>query len=323
MGDDRRAAPGQVASTVTGGEYIKLPGKSRTLVTTSRLWLGSDHILLVKSTRIVEEYRRFYFPDVQGLIIRRTMPFHYGWAMVLFGLTLIVGRVTSDATAVIVVLAVSGLFLWLRGPACVCHMYTAVRAELLPSLHRLKTAERVAGILRLHIEASQGALHSIPDQPAAPPQLPGPPPLPAVSATNMREASHLPHTMLFSLILVFSILAGVALVTPESWISALIPTASFIEFLILLSVLVWQTGKSVSREIRFVTWTAVAFWLAVQAPAWGLQYKRVIVDKTGRDLGPWAIPISYGWIGWLNFISLALVGIAGLYLTIRAGRVRR
>ena len=38
----------------------------------SNLWLGKDHLLLVESNGYSERYKRFYFKDIQALIIRKT-----------------------------------------------------------------------------------------------------------------------------------------------------------------------------------------------------------------------------------------------------------
>jgi hypothetical protein len=301
-----------VAAPVTH-PYKKLPGKARTLVTTSRLWLGDDHILLVKSTRIVEEYRRFYFPDVQAMIIRRTMPFHYGWAAALFAAALLTARLSRSPVWTGAVVAASAAFLWLRGPACVCHLHTAVQTERLPSLHRIKTAERVTAILREQIEQRQGALADVPDdlQQPLPWALPAPPPLPP-SGAEAEDASLAPHLTLFAVILASSLLAGAAMFTQDSWARASVPVASMIEFVFLVPVLAWQTGRRLPRALTITTWAAAVRWFAVVGPAWAIQQKAAIVDRTTRDLSPWAIPVGNGWIGWLNLWTLAFIGAAGL-----------
>jgi len=64
----------------TEKEYRKLPGRGfrkRSLLEVSRmlctLWLGKDHLLLVDSLGgYSEDYKRFYYRDIQALIIRKT-----------------------------------------------------------------------------------------------------------------------------------------------------------------------------------------------------------------------------------------------------------
>jgi hypothetical protein len=302
---------------MTTSPYTKLPGKARTLVTTSRLWLGDDHVLLVKSTRIVEEYRRFYFRDVQAIVIRRTMHFHYGWAAFLFFVSLLTARLSAEILGVFAVVTASGVFLWLRGPACVCHLYTAVQKEQLDSLHRLKTAERVVKILRAHIEERQGAIASMPDFAV---QV-SPPPLP-VSRSEVRPAvpaSTTPHIALFALLLISASLVALALFSPAAWVRV-VSVASLVEFLFIVPLLAWQTGKALPHALKATTWAAVIRWMAVQTPAWIIHYRAAVFDKTTRDLSPWSSPIGQGWIGWLNLVSLIIVSAVGLYFAWRNSR---
>src|SRR5271169_2263204 len=49
--------------------YSRLTGRRRTLSGYTQLWLAGNHILLVKSTRFVEEYRRFALADIQAIVI--------------------------------------------------------------------------------------------------------------------------------------------------------------------------------------------------------------------------------------------------------------
>src|SRR5438477_12551721 len=38
----------------------------------SSLWLGKDHLLCIDSNGYTENYKRFYFRDIQALLIRKT-----------------------------------------------------------------------------------------------------------------------------------------------------------------------------------------------------------------------------------------------------------
>ncbi len=60
-------------------DYTRLPGRglryggfrlfSRAICT---LWMGADHLLLVDRTGYTESYKRFYFADIQAIVVRRT-----------------------------------------------------------------------------------------------------------------------------------------------------------------------------------------------------------------------------------------------------------
>ena len=55
--------------------YRKLPGRRRGFIFSASLWTGADHLLSVKSTRFQEHYKRFYFRDIQAIVITRVPRF--------------------------------------------------------------------------------------------------------------------------------------------------------------------------------------------------------------------------------------------------------
>jgi hypothetical protein len=161
--------------------YSRLPGSGRGMIGITRLWLGHDHLLAVHSTGYSEDYKRFYFRDIQAIITRRTE----------FGKIVNAGLVCLSIVFLAPALAASGalqLFLgicaailvlallvnWGRGPTCVCHIRTAVQIENLPSLNRLRTVRKVLAILRPVVEQAQrtdtpaGLQRRFPDFPSAP-----------------------------------------------------------------------------------------------------------------------------------------------------------
>lgn len=153
--------------------YKKLPGRGlrrEGFITFARtyctLWLANDHILSIDHRVFSESYRRFYFRDIQAMIIQRTNRGKV-WNIILAVLTglsaLIAMRVGEYATVSWVIISgILGVLLfvnWLRGPTCKCHILTAVQREILPSLGRLKTAEKVTPSLKRLIEKTQGQLN--------------------------------------------------------------------------------------------------------------------------------------------------------------------
>src|SRR5882724_5200603 len=49
--------------------YRQLTGKRRRLHLFTQLFLAPDHLLLVRSSRFEERYQRFYFKDIQALVV--------------------------------------------------------------------------------------------------------------------------------------------------------------------------------------------------------------------------------------------------------------
>jgi|WetSurMetagenome_2_1015567.scaffolds.fasta_scaffold00197_25 hypothetical protein len=152
--------------------YKPLPGKERgkksffaVLRTKASLFAGPDHLLSVFNSSYSEDYRRFYFKDIQAIIISRTSE-QAKWNAIYGGICLallLAAYMTGEYWAAAFI-AFAAIFLvklalnWLRGPTCVCRIYTAASRTELPSLARLKNAIKTLDIIKPLIERSQGRL---------------------------------------------------------------------------------------------------------------------------------------------------------------------
>jgi hypothetical protein len=177
--------------------YRKLTRLKRGLGVLTQLWLGADHLLYVNSNGYTETYRRFYFRDIQSLLIvhtaRRT---YYATALlvVLLFLVMIVNVNGGGIPAFMVIVGIfAALLAWnhLLGAGCRVVIVTAVQQENIRCLSRLPKTRRVLREIQPLIEAAQ-IEHLNPPAPAtplAPPAVPGemppllspaslPPPLP-------------------------------------------------------------------------------------------------------------------------------------------------
>jgi hypothetical protein len=147
--------------------YRKLPGRRRGFIFGSSVWMGSDHLLLVKSARFREEYRRFYFRDVQAIVTAKAPRFHISTRAALIGALWVYSQVLAQwalPRAVNVVVALWGVVLiidWVYVSAfrsCRCRIYTAVSSEELPSVYRTSTARRFLAEVEPAITQAQGAI---------------------------------------------------------------------------------------------------------------------------------------------------------------------
>ena len=154
-------------------KYKRLPGKGPrrggfVTVSFSRcsLYMGDDHILAVDSNGFSEDYRHFYFSDIQVITTWRTRR-GATWSIILALMIAcsLVGALFLEIESVrILSWILSGTFLAFllvnifRGPTCVCHIMTAVQEDQLPSLNRLRVARKVIETLRPSIERVQGRL---------------------------------------------------------------------------------------------------------------------------------------------------------------------
>jgi hypothetical protein len=153
-------------------EYSRLPGRgfkrgisSLLIRTRARLYAGKDHLLSIYSTGYTEDYRRFYYKDIQAVVACKTARGKI-WNIIFGIFTLVFSLLsfTVDNPWTTVLWIITGFFLlflfinWFRGPTCMSHLYTAVTKEELPSLSRLKNTIKVMNHLRLIIENTQGKL---------------------------------------------------------------------------------------------------------------------------------------------------------------------
>jgi len=128
------------------------------------LWLGKDHLLFVESNGYSETYKRFYFRDIQALLVQRTQVFTVVNLVltILFVLTLAPALVAQETGLRIFLFSAAGFFglpLFiniLRGPTCRCFLRTAVQTEQLPPLSRVRRAQKVFARIRPLIAAAQG-----------------------------------------------------------------------------------------------------------------------------------------------------------------------
>ena len=132
------------------------------------LWLGLDHLLLVETNGYSETYKRFYFRDIQAIIIRETTRRNIWNAILVLPVVIcFVGLVISlfpapNVGAVIVWSIFAVLFVVpfiinnIRGATCACQLRTAVQIEELPSLCRVRQTRRVLAKIRPLIAAAQG-----------------------------------------------------------------------------------------------------------------------------------------------------------------------
>jgi hypothetical protein len=158
-------------------EYQRLTSMSRiAFVSRSSLWLGKDHLLCIDSNGYAENYKRFYFRDIQTVTFMASKRrFIWNWvsgAPTAIFLVLLLGALPYTGSTgpgsnlgelvffgfLTFVFALVFLINNLLGPSCICHLRTAVQTEELPSLNRLRRARKLLNRIRPFITAAQGAL---------------------------------------------------------------------------------------------------------------------------------------------------------------------
>ena len=156
--------------------YRKLPGSRRGILSGSSVRMGPDHLLLIKSQRFREEYKRFYFRDVQAIAVADAPRFHISSrAVAIAALWLMAFPFAIGVSRGLSYLRGGGVsltpWLWLIAAAlvaawalisakgsCVCRLYTAVSADPLPSVYRRWTAKKFLALVEPRIREAQAAL---------------------------------------------------------------------------------------------------------------------------------------------------------------------
>ncbi|MCX8157534.1 MAG: hypothetical protein N3J91_13995 [Verrucomicrobiae bacterium] len=148
-----------------------------------RLYFGPDHLLQVEKLLIHEHYHRLYFRDLQALLWVKTKT--WLWHTLLLAipcLLLAAGTILALGSGAEIVLGLlaGALFLFLldnlrRGPTCRVFLKTPLQYVELPSVKRVKEAQRLLQLLRPWITQYQSP-HATPPPPAPAETPPAPAP---------------------------------------------------------------------------------------------------------------------------------------------------
>jgi len=132
-----------------------------------RLYLAPDHLLVVNSYGYEEKSKRFAFADIQAITIQTNKRRAYQVFFSVFASIVLVALAASVAVhlpngasgfvLVLLVFPVSALiFDLIAGPTSTVRLHTAVQAEDLDALRRLRSAQKAIDILLPYIRAAQG-----------------------------------------------------------------------------------------------------------------------------------------------------------------------
>lgn len=155
---------------MTSTNYTRLPGTGLgRFFGQPSLWLAGDHVLKVTVSGYSEEYRRFYLADVRGFVVRRTNAMLVWMAVlgVLFagfglgGFSLVTSSGGEERTwgAILLAAAVISLAFFIgnlvKGPSCEFYIKTAIQADRIKSVGRIKSADKLIEVLTPQIMEAQ------------------------------------------------------------------------------------------------------------------------------------------------------------------------
>ena len=143
-------------------KYKRLPGRPFAPFGVRSLWQGPDHLLWVESVFFRENYKRFFYSDIQSVILQRTDS-HMLWSCVWGALALICGLIaflvpgTPYASATLAALFLLALGINLaRGASCTVYLQTAAQVQRISSLNRVRTAQKTMARIKERVETIQG-----------------------------------------------------------------------------------------------------------------------------------------------------------------------
>lgn len=262
-------------------DYRRLPGRRGfSLGTVHRLYAGSDHLLLLTTTGFSETYKRFYYRDIEAVIVTKTgrgalQNLFLALPSCIFFVAWWAGRWESVGFFVTALVFLSLLLVnTLRGPTCNAYMQTAIQFVRLPSLARLRPARKAVALLSSRIGEAQGTLPDVPPIPpgGVPADRPVPP-IPPIPAAARRQGAHpapapvrrdsgLAHAALFGILLAAGIESIVDFrvhALPLTLFSYVLMAATT---LLLVYALIRQRGSDVSPGMRRAVYATAAYWVA-------------------------------------------------------------
>jgi hypothetical protein len=148
--------------------YRRLPGRRRGIGSGASLWMGSDHILLVRSAWFREEYKRFYLRDIQAIVVAPCARFYVSMPMLIGALLWLLPGFAIGfwPYRIAIVWGVGTMAMaatWLGisiASSCRCRLCTAVSKDDLPSLYRTWTARKFLRRVKPWIDQVQGVVDS-------------------------------------------------------------------------------------------------------------------------------------------------------------------
>jgi hypothetical protein len=312
--------------------YRKLPGRRRGFIKGSSVWIGDDHLLLVKSTRFREEYKRFHLRDIQAVAVARAPRFHISTRALLIGVLWVIAYRTAELTMpfpkrlgvegpplgsyfLMGLALLAGAWIYISASqSCRCRIYTAVSADDLPSVYRMWTARKFLAKIEPKIAEAQGVLEgqwaeAAESRNIGPPLVqfaaPGAAPAGAGEAAPGNAAAGAPllqrksHTMAADLLVAVLFASGlVSLLMPSASVAAAKwPTITFMVLKAGLALAIFvehYNGKLQGGMQKLAIATLMALGLMFYAEQLAVGFQAGAAAANRRAVSPLAPVISSG-----------------------------
>jgi len=317
--------------------YRRLPGKKKGFwVGYHTLWLGSDHLLQIYSRWGIEDYKRFYFNDIQAIVTRKTAVSKIQNIVLgaLTGLFALLAVISGGGWSVFYTISAGVqafilLINFLKGSTCETYLMTAVQTEKLHSLHRIKTTQPVMNQLRSLIEQRQGRINpeTVNQQSVQPAGKHTPQRLPNGSKQIHSKPKHekgRAHLLLFILLIFEGLIAAASFLFSHAALNLMGSAIMMMLGICVVLALVKQHESDLKQALRTLTWAAlgcVCFSFVIgYIISLGLAFKHPEILRNQWELfklfsstTPWESPLMMT-AHIVDLSGAAFIGIPGIFM---------
>ena len=314
-----------------------MPGKKKGFfIGNHTLWQGSDHLLQIYSRLGVEDYKRYYFDDIQAIITHKTgsgkiQNIILGAIFSLFCFFAVASEGSWRLLPAIIAVPILLILLInvLRGPTCETVLLTAVQTEKLYPLHRLKATEPVMNRLRSIIEQRQGRINpAVFDRQTISPSIQRTErPVGGTQRHGLKAHKHergRVHLGLFALLVVDGLIVAASFMHTHMALTLLGSVVTMVLGICVVVALVKQHESNLKQSVRTLTWAALGYvcfsFIAGYIVSMGIAFRHPQILRNQWELfkllsstTPWESPL----IMTINIIAMsgaAFIGILGLFL---------
>ncbi|HLK21031.1 MAG TPA: hypothetical protein VKT81_18905 [Bryobacteraceae bacterium] len=306
-----------------GTPYYRLPGRSGLFISHS-LWMSADHVLSVRRNPFSESYRRYYFTDIQAIVLTElpNVMAPYGYTTgALFVATAAALSYTQHPVWAILCGLIALVTLWLswRSADCACYLQTTVSSEMLPSLRKQGTAGKTLAIIKAQIEKAQGAvsaeaLEAVPAdtraRQVAPPK------------SALRHCTGRLHWIVFALMVMRGALSSSSLLGVVSVpLNLAAGGLGTVVLLLLVLAAIQQRNSDLAVDVRRVIYASLVFYIASGLA--GFVVSIYVAFRLGQQAANRSMLLANPAIRFfelLDLIGFCALGLAGLFFLWRHQR---
>jgi hypothetical protein len=267
--------------------YQRLPGRDFALLSTQQLWQASDHLLWVESAMFQVRYKRFYYQDIQALVLHRSNR-HQVWSFVWGAFALLFGIIALSVSGTPYVSATWAMVFLIclvvnlsMGPACQVQLQTAVQVQQLKCLRRIRSATKAMNRIHALVEDAQGLLNNNKPDPGSSPAMPiAPLAMPLVGA-HQPEAPDGPfkplvHKVLFGLMLVIGILGAIQMGMQNVSVGVIQLWLQIAVQIMVMTALVRYHRQTRGTQVGLISWLSLVLAVFNTTVSYGIFMVAVI-----------------------------------------------